>query len=310
VVTEWIQNSNFEKNNEKINLTEIKSDIVFQNISYKYEWQQFQLFDNFNLTIPYWQKVAIVGRSGSGKSTILKLLTRLVEPESGEIKVKSNIEEIKSNSEEVKSKNLKSIVISSEDVGQKYFFAENNVISFDDKKMDKRMEDKKMDKKYFVPTENSKSNWLNLSNISYESIYTKIWYFWQEPLVFDGTVAENLSLNTSFDRQKLWEVLKIVRLDHLNLDDVIGEGGVLLSGWEKQRLALSRAFVFDYDIILLDEPTSNLDEELEKFILLEIFKKYDQKTIIVISHRPFILDYVDRIITIKKWEILEDKNKI
>jgi ABC-type transport system involved in cytochrome bd biosynthesis fused ATPase/permease subunit len=82
---------------------------------------------------------------------------------------------------------------------------------------------------------------------------------------------------------------------------------LLLSGGEKQRLALARAFVFDYDVLILDEPTSNLDPELEQRLLLNIFEHYKDKTIIVISHRPFILDYVDRIITIKKGIIVEDR---
>jgi ABC-type transport system involved in cytochrome bd biosynthesis fused ATPase/permease subunit len=74
----------------------------------------------------------------------------------------------------------------------------------------------------------------------------------------------------------------------------------LLSGGEKQRLALARAFLFDFDILLLDEPTSNLDLELEKQVLNALFEKYKDKTIIVISHRPFVLDYVERVVVMSK----------
>lgn len=147
---------------------------------------------------------------------------------------------------------------------------------------------------------------ISLKNISHESLYQRIGYFYQEPLVFDGTVAENLSLHTQVSHTKLQEVLERIGLENLDLETVIGERGVLLSGGEKQRLALARAFLFDYDVLLLDEPTSNLDAELEQSILLDIFELYKDKTIIVISHRPFVLEYVDRILTLKKGMIVED----
>ncbi len=98
-------------------------------------------------------------------------------------------------------------------------------------------------------------------------------------------------------------------MDHLSLDTIIGERWVLLSGWERQRLALWRTFVFDYEILLLDEPTSNLDLYLEKKILEEIFKRYKDKTVLVVSHRPYVLKNVDRIVVMKKGEIILDGKK-
>jgi ATP-binding cassette subfamily B protein len=103
--------------------------------------------------------------------------------------------------------------------------------------------------------------------------------------------------------------LKKFKLDHLDPDTVIGERGVLLSGGERQRLVLARAFIFDYDILLLDEPTSNLDPETEKHVLDAIFDRYKDKTIAVISHNDYVLNKVDRIIKMKKGEIVEDIKK-
>jgi ABC-type transport system involved in cytochrome bd biosynthesis fused ATPase/permease subunit len=146
----------------------------------------------------------------------------------------------------------------------------------------------------------------SLSAITYASVFSSLGYFYQDPLVFDGTLRENLSLNAALDDTALIAALHKVSLWNMSLDTIIGERWVLLSGWEKQRLALARIFLFDYDIILLDEPTSNLDLQLEKEILWHIFEHCKDKTLLIISHRPFVLDYVDRVIVMHKWEIKAD----
>lgn len=219
----------------------LKSNLIYRDIYFRYDEDSDYLLEKFSLEIPYGQKLSIVGRSGSGKSTLFKLLTKLLI---------------------LKEWNL------------------------------------------FLEDKTKKQN--NIKNISFESIYKHIWYFYQEPLVFDWTIRENISLNTKISDEELKKALKLSHLEHLNLDTVIWENWTLLSGWEKQRLALARVFLFDYDIILLDEPTSNLDLEIEKEILLNIFEKNKDKTIVVVSHRPFILEYVDRIIVMKKWMIVDD----
>lgn len=142
-----------------------------------------------------------------------------------------------------------------------------------------------------------------------EELYRHVWYFYQEPLVFDGTIGENLSLQTDVDQARLLRALQLAQLDHLTLDTIVGEQGLLLSGWEKQRLGLARAFVFDYDVIILDEPSSNLDIELEKNLLTTLFAWYKEKTIICITHRPLVLEMVDRIVTMKSGLIISDEHK-
>lgn len=145
-----------------------------------------------------------------------------------------------------------------------------------------------------------------LETLSYKTLYSRIGYFYQDPLVFDGSIRQNLSFNTLHSDEELTQALVKVGLSELSLDTVIGERGILLSWGEKQRLALARVFLFDFDILLLDEPTSNLDLALEKEILLQIFETYRDKTILIISHRPFVLDHVDRVIVLAKGMIVHD----
>ena len=256
----------FKKDNIDWDIFSKFSSVKFENIWFKYEWQKLYLFEWFNFIFNRWEKIAILWRSWSWKSTLFKMLVRLIEPEKGNIKIILN----KSS---------------------------DNLLN---QSSDQSLLNKSSDKSLFK----------NLKEINPLIIYQKIWYFYQEPLVFDGTIRENLTLGlTNVSDEKLKEILKIVELDHLSLDTIIGERWVLLSGWERQRLALWRTFVFDYEILLLDEPTSNLDLYLEKKILEEIFKRYKDKTVLVVSHRPYVLKNVDRIVVMKKGEIILDGKK-
>ncbi len=245
IVSEWKK----QKKYIWLKLDNLNTNILFENLYFRYDGQESYLFEDFNLKINKWDKIAIIGRSWSWKSTLFKLLTKMVEPEKWKILFQN---------------------------------------------LNKKIPD---------------PDFFDIKQLSYETIFKKVWLFWQDPLVFDGTIRENLTLNTNVDDEILEKTLQRVWLDYLRLNDIIWENWVLLSWWEKQRLALARIFLFDFDILLLDEPTANLDEELEKQVLDDIFQTYKNKTILIISHRPYVLDLVNRIITMKKWEIIQDKYK-
>jgi len=220
-------------------LSTFEHAIVYEDISFGYEANTI-LLDQFSLTIPRGQKIAIMWKSGSWKSTVCKLLTKLILPSDWTISFQNDTQKIPSDT------------------------------------------------------------------VSVVELYRHVGYLYQEPLVFDWTIWENISLHTPVSKKTLEDALVSVWLDHLGLDTIIWEQWLLLSGWEKQRVALARAFVFDYDVLLLDEPTSNLDLELEQQILHWLFKRYANKTIICITHRPFVLDMVDRVLTMRHWMIVED----
>jgi len=96
-----------------------------------------------------------------------------------------------------------------------------------------------------------------------------------------------------------------VKLEHFSLDHRVLEKGENLSGGEKQRLAIARAFLKKGHQWLLDEPTSSLDSQTEQSVYQEIFKYAEQDTFILVSHRLNGLEHMDQIIVMDHGEIVE-----
>lgn len=114
----------------------------------------------------------------------------------------------------------------------------------------------------------------------------------QETYVFNGTVRDNLILsNPSATEEDLWLALKKSSLDEriiksgLGLNTTLGEGGILLSGGEKQRLALARLYLRNPSVVILDEITSALDPVTTENVLLHLKFFIIDKTAIFITHQ-------------------------
>ncbi|MFO7814867.1 MAG: ATP-binding cassette domain-containing protein [Halanaerobiales bacterium] len=127
----------------------------------------------------------------------------------------------------------------------------------------------------------------------------------QNPVIFSGTIRDNFTItlqyNNEYDMsdQKYIKILKKVGLNDLTLD----EDAEKLSGGEKQRLALARILLLDPDILLLDEPSSALDEETERLIIEMVVDCINEKegTLIMVTHSKEIArKYGDRIIIINE----------
>ena len=140
----------------------------------------------------------------------------------------------------------------------------------------------------------------------------------QEPELFSNTVRENITLGLPFMESEIDEVLDIVNMKDTiaNLPDgresKIFEKGVNLSGGQKQRLALARGLLFakDKEMILLDEPTSSVDQDNEERIYEALIKMSHEKILISSVHKKNLLKYFDYVIHFEKGKIIKVEKRV
>jgi len=225
-------------------LTISNGGISFNNIGFSYypsNLKQPKLFDNFFLDIKAGEKVALVGQSGSGKSSLTKLLFRFLDPQQGSV-------------------------------------------CFDG-----------MDARAFTLT----------------SLRKQISMVPQQPELFHRSVRDNIALDVDITEERLIDAarkshsLEFIEKLPNKFDTLVGERGIKLSGGEKQRIAIARAFLEDAPIVVLDEATSALDSLTEKQIQVAIFELIKDKTAIVIAHRLSTILSMDRIVVLENGSIIE-----
>ncbi|CAJ0645850.1 8181_t:CDS:10 [Entrophospora sp. SA101] len=233
---------------KKFAKSELKGFIEFKNISFSYPSRpDIQVLKDFNLTIEPGQTVALVGSSGSGKSTIVGLIERFYDPLEGEI-------------------------------------------LFDG---------------------------IKIKDINIKSLRTQIGMVGQEPVLFPETIKQNIIWGADPDDAKepsLDEIIEVCKrsnahdfIDELpnKYDTLVGEKGSLISGGQKQRLAIARALIKNPPILLLDEATSALDTESEGLVQEALDKASTNRTTIVIAHRLSTIKNADKIVVMSKGEIKE-----
>ncbi|MCD7839272.1 MAG: ABC transporter ATP-binding protein/permease [Erysipelotrichaceae bacterium] len=138
-------------------------------------------------------------------------------------------------------------------------------------------------------------------------------YVTHDPMLFKGTLRDNLDYLDKYTDQQLWEALKQVKLDEYfknqnGLDTKILESGSNLSGGQKQRLNLARALLYNGDVYIFDEATSNIDVESEEAILHVIEEIAKTKKVILITHRLSSVRKCDEIYVLDKGSIVESGN--
>ncbi|WP_367169407.1 ABC transporter ATP-binding protein [Enterococcus lactis] len=215
--------------------------ILFKNVTFSYDTNKTNL-NKINMLVSKGETVAIVGPSGAGKTTIISLLERFYDIDSGKI---------------------------------------------------------------FIDNE-------NIENISLEYLRSNIGYVSQKYPLVTGTIRDNLLyglVNKNITDQQLYNISKLTNfyevLDRLpdKLDSKVGEKGILLSEGEKQRLVLTRIFLIDPPILLLDEITSSIDSYSEKVVQESIGKINRDKLVIIVAHRLSTIQNADKIIFIENGNI-------
>jgi subfamily B ATP-binding cassette protein MsbA len=241
--TQELMNHDEEDNSEvrKQIINTIKGDVKFNSVSFNYEDSKEVLHD-ISFEAKAGTVTALVGSSGSGKSTIAGLAAAFITPKKGKIIVDGS----------------------------------------------------------------------DLSKINLSSYRQHLGVVLQDDFLFEGTIRENILFPRPLASSE--ELSKAVKAAYVHeftdrfeagLDTVIGERGVKLSGGQRQRIAIARALLANPKIILLDEATSNLDNESERYIQksLEILMK--NRTTFVIAHRLSTIQQADQILVIEEGRIVE-----
>lgn len=134
----------------------------------------------------------------------------------------------------------------------------------------------------------------------------------QRSWLFGDTVAQNLRLaKPEATTEELWRALEVAQLDTeiralpKGLETMLGDSGMGLSGGQAQRLAIARAVLADRPILLLDEPTSQVDLASEAAITKALENLGANRTVVTISHRPAALIHTDRIFKVSKGKLHE-----
>ena len=135
----------------------------------------------------------------------------------------------------------------------------------------------------------------------------------QDPYLFSATVEENIrfgSTQADIAKKQVDEVLNLSQLANdvarLEMGDqtLVGEKGIMLSGGQKQRLSIARALLEPADLIIMDNVLSAVDYETERKILEGLFKRLENQSVLVVSHRVNALEYMDEIIVLNQGKVI------
>ena len=136
-----------------------------------------------------------------------------------------------------------------------------------------------------------------------------ITYICQNEVLFTDTVYNNICIYKNNDVESIIHdcyVDEIIKNDALGYNMILEENGFNISGGQRQRIVLARALMKQFNILLIDEGLNQIDINLERKILKNIFKRFKDKTIIVVSHRKENIDLFDRLIEIREGSIIKD----
>lgn len=223
-----------------------RGDIELDRVSFRYPGMEHNVLNRVSLSIRAGERVAIIGRIGSGKTTLERLLVGLYQATEGAIRIDGI------------------------DIGQLQPAVLRRHIGC-------------------VP---------------------------QDVTLFFGSIRDNIVIaNPLADESRVLRaaqragVTLFTNRDPQGLDRQVGEGGRQLSGGQRQAIAIARALLNEPPMLILDEPTSNMDNRSESYIRQQLGKLDRKSTLLLITHRTSMLEIVDRIIVLEQGVVVADGPK-
>ena len=230
-----------DKSVRNIELDSISGDVVFNDVSFSY-LEDSEVIHNISFEAKKGSMTALVGTSGSGKSTIAGLTASFLNPNSGKITVDG----------------------------------------------------------------------IDLSKIKLSSYRKKLGVVLQDDFLFEGTIKDNILFpNPKASDKQLKDAIRAANVHEFTerfedgINTLIGERGVKLSGGQRQRITIARAIIANPRILILDEATSNLDNESESLIQESLKTLMKGRTTFVIAHRLSTIRQADQILVIENGKIAE-----
>ncbi|MGL4315768.1 MAG: ATP-binding cassette domain-containing protein, partial [Pseudomonas sp.] len=235
-----------EQQERPLTRARLQGAIECRQLDFRYPQQQAAALKNIDLAIRPGEKVGIIGRSGSGKSSLARLLVGLYQADGG------------------------SLLVDGVDIRQ-----------------------------------------LDVSDLRHN-----IGYVPQDIQLFSGSLRDNLVSGARYvDDERVLQAAELAgvhefaRLHPQGYELPVGERGQQLSGGQRQNVALARALLLDPPILLLDEPTSAMDNTGEERLKQRLQAVIADKTLLLVTHRTSLLSLVDRLVIIDHGQIIADGPK-
>ncbi len=224
----------------------LRGEVQFQNVTFSYPGQKLPALERVSFTLRPGERVGLIGRIGSGKTTIEKLILNLYQPDQG------------------------AVLVDGTDIRQ----------------------------------------------IDPADLRRNIGCVLQDVFLFHGSIRDNITLGAPFVEDEA--VLRAARIagvedfaarDPQGFDRNVGERGELLSGGQRQAIAVARALLLDPPMLVLDEPTSAMDNGAENRLKQRLQESLGDKTLVLVTHRASLLSLVSRLIVMDGGRVVADGPK-
>lgn len=231
---------------EFIRAGHLETSLSFEAVDFQYPNSQTPALNGIKIHVEPGEKVGVIGRTGSGKSTLGRLCLGLYQPQAGSIKLGG----------------------------------------------------------------------IDLRQLHVADLRHHIGYVSQDNYLFYGTIRENIALGVPYaDGQAILHAADIagvtdfVRGHPAGFDWQVGERGMHLSGGQRQAITIARSLLLDPEILILDEPTSAMDNSAEAVFRQRIAGILADKTVVLFTHRTSMLQLVDRLVVMDRGRIVADGPK-